>query len=137
MTDPRNYTLERDQEIIPVVRKILKALAEREDLMMGSSQTVTTEGQAEYYAQVYKEVIVPLFMEHNIKLNDISAVFQFLMQPAQMLDNVTSASFDANKDIADGFKYGIKDIDDMRVMDLDNALKAGFAEKMAKVEEAK
>lgn len=125
MVAERNHTAERDAEVIPVVRKLLKALAEREDLMMGSSGLVSPEKAAEYYREVYQTIVVPLFLEHNIKLNAIPYVFSLILQPFQLLNDVVTSSFEMNRDIADAMKYNITDIDDLRVGDLDTALKAG------------
>lgn len=122
---PRDRTAERDAEIIPVVRELLKAMADRPDLLMGSSSLITPESAAVYYREVYKEIVVPLFLKHNIKLDAIPYVFSLMMQPAQLLNDIVTSSFEMNRDLADAMKYNIPDIDDLRVQDLDNALKAG------------
>lgn len=119
----RNFTAERDTEVIPVALKIIKALGAREDLMMGSHARVQADKAAEYYQKVYLEDIVPIMIEHNLKLNDIQFLFSIILQPFQLLADVTNNSFNMNRDIADAKKYGIDDIDDMRVLDLDKALK--------------
>lgn len=128
MTDTRDLTAERDAEVLPLVRKLLVALASREDLMMGSSSTISADKAAEYYQKVYLEVVVPLLLESNIKLNAIPYVFSVILQPFQLLNDVVTSSFEMNRDLADSFKYGIGDIDDLRVLDLDAALKTGVEE---------
>ena len=123
LTPKRDFTEERDQEVIPVVRELLKRLAAREDLLMGSSKRVDQEKAALYYQEVYQEDIIPLLMEHNIKLTAISYVFSLMLQPLQLLKDVTMSSFGQNQDIADAIMYGVKDIDDLRVQDLDKVLR--------------
>ena len=124
MTEIRNRTAERDAEIIPVARKLLSRLAAREDLLMGNKGKLTEEQAALYYQKLYQEEVVPLLVENNIKLNAIPYLFSIMMQPISLLNDVTTSSFEMNRDLADAGKWGIKDIDDLRVKDLDEALKA-------------
>lgn len=121
----RDLTAERDAEVIPVVKALLKRLAAREDLVLGSRNLVSAEKAALYYQTIYKEDVVPLFLEHNIKMNAIPYVFSLLMQPAQLLNDVVTSSFEMNRDLADAMKYNIADINDLRVKDIDDTLKAG------------
>ena len=118
----RDFTAERDAEIVPIVRKLLLKLASRSDLKIGSSNLDEAE-LALFYQKVYQEDVIPLFLEANIKLNSISYVFSLLLQPFQLLSDVTTSSFEMNRDLADAKKYGITDIDDLRVGYLDKALK--------------
>jgi hypothetical protein len=92
---------------------------------MGSRANITPEQAALYYQKVFKEDAVPVFLQHNIKLNAIPYVFSLLMQPAQLLNDIVTSSFEMNRDLADAMKYNITDIDDLRVKDLDEALMAG------------
>lgn len=119
----RDLTRERDEACKPVAIALIQALAKRDDLPMGSQ--LDAGAAAEYMQKVYQEDCVPLLLKHNLKLKDISFVFSIILQPFQFLSDVTTSSFEMNRDIADGFKYGMPDIDEMRVLDLDAALKEG------------
>lgn len=121
----RNYTAERDAEVFPAVREILGLLAARTDLAMGTTSTTSESSLAEYYQKVYQEDVVGVLLKYNLKLDDIPFVFSIMMQPIQLLSDITTASFEMNRDLADGFKYGIPDIRDLRIQDLDAALRAG------------
>lgn len=123
----RNYTKERDDAVIPVARKLLTLLAQREDLMMGSSETITPDKAAEYYQKVFAEDFIPLVKEANLKLDELTYLFSIILQPMQLLNDVVTSSFEQNRDIADAFKYGVNDIHDLRVNDLDAALHEGAA----------
>lgn len=123
----RDLTRERDQEVIPAAKELLQALAARADLAMGSAASLTAEQAAGYYQKVYQEDVVPLLIKHNLKLNAIPYLFSIILQPMQLLNDVVTSSFEMNRNIADAFKYDIADIDDLRVLDLDAALKTGAA----------
>lgn len=121
----QNHTLDRDKDIIPLVKKIIKAFAEMPDLLIGSGESTTEAKLAVYYQKVYIEVMVPLLRESNIKLNAIQYIFSLCMQPFQLLNDVTTSSIEMNRDLADAIKWGFgstKELDDMRVSDLDKVL---------------
>lgn len=118
----RDYTKERNDEVVPVVRELLKILASREDLPIAVSAE-SEQNAAKYFQELYVSEIVPLLIKSNLKLDAIKYLFSLTMQPIQLLNDVTTSSFEMNRDIADAKKYGLKDIADMRVNDLDAALK--------------
>lgn len=120
--EPRDLSKERDNRVIPVVRKLLARLAAKKDLPVGLRQE-DAEKAAKYYQELYQKEVVPLFLEAGLKLKDITYVFSLMMQPIQLLNDVTTSSFEMNRDLADAKKYGIADIDDLSVKDLDAALK--------------
>lgn len=119
---PRDFTAERDAEVIPAAKELLARLAVRKDLMMGSGQNVQAEKAAKYYQDIYVTDVVPLLKRHNIKVKDLKYFFSILLQPIQLLMDVTEASFHMNEDLANAKKWGVKDMADLRVMDLDRAL---------------
>jgi len=124
----KNLTKERDDELIPVARKLLLSLAAREDLVMGGSETISVEKAAEYYQNKYLDVIVPLLLEKDIKIKDIDYLFSLMLQPINFIKEVTVTSFDSNRSRSDAQMYGLKDIGDLRISDLDRKLKE-FAKK--------
>lgn len=119
---PRDFTAERDAEVIPAAKELLVRLAVRKDLMMGSGQNVQAEKAAKYYQDVYVTDVVPLLKRHNIKIKDLKYLFSILLQPIQLIMDVTEASFHMNEDLANAKKWGVKDMADLRIMDLDRAL---------------
>lgn len=121
---PRDFTAERDTEVIPAAKELLARILLREDLMIGSSQKVNAEKAAEYYQKVYQEDVVPMLLARNLRLADVPYLFSLMLQPIQLLMDVTNGSFNMNRGLADAKKWGVKDIDDLRVVDLDEALKA-------------
>lgn len=127
----RDLTLERDQECIPVAMKLIQALAKR-DLSKHMGSTLNQQETALFMNKVYLEDVVPIMLESNIKLNQLPFVFSIILQPFQFLNDVTTSNFENNRDIADGFKYGMPDITEMRVSDLDAALREGVQDVKAK-----
>ena len=119
----RDYTAERDEEIIPAAKELLARLAVRPDLKIGSAKSIGGEDSAyEYYQQVYQEDVVPMLRARNVKLNDITYIFQLMMQAVQLLSDVSTNSIKMNRDIGDSKAWGVKDKDDLRIADLDKML---------------
>lgn len=118
-----NLTKMRDEELVPIARKLLLAIAARTDLSMGSGETITTEGATAYYQDIYKNVVIPVLLEADIKIQDIDYLFQLMSQPIHFVKEVTSASMVMNRDAADSLLYGVKDIRQLSIKQLDEALK--------------
>lgn len=130
-----NLSKVRDDELVPVARDILLALSARTDLVMGSGDSITTEGASEYYREKYMEVIIPKLIAANIKVADLDYLFQLMAQPVNFIKEITMSSFAMNRDIADAGLYGVKDIHALRVNELDKALKDIAAKNVKKSEE--
>lgn len=131
----RDFTKERDEHVIPAARELLKMLVTRDDLQMGSSASITADSAATYYQKVYQECVVPVLRKHNLKLKDIPFMFSIMLQPIQLLNDITTSSFEMNRDLSDALKYGLSDIGDLDVLGLDSALKEAAENRKAKSEE--
>jgi len=121
--EQQNLSKERDKRVIPIARKILLALAARDDLVMGGPESITTEDAALYYQQKYIDIIAPMLIEEDMYLKDIDYLFQLMSQPLNFVKEITISSFAMNRDIADAQMYGVDDIDDLKVSTLDSKLK--------------
>lgn len=119
----RDFTAERDAEVLPCARELLNILASKEDLIMGMGANFNEQKAALYYQDLYVKDIVPLLLKYNLKLNAFTYLFQVVLQPFQLISSLTETSMDMNRDLADAKKYNLKDIADLRLADLDNALK--------------
>ncbi len=118
-----NLTKKRDEKLIPIARKLLLAIVAREDLVMGGSETISIEKAAKYYQDKYIDIVIPLLLENDIKIIDIDYLFQLMLQPINLIKEITMSSFDSNRKISDAQMYGLKDIDDLKISDLDKYLK--------------
>lgn len=110
---------ESDAEAIAIAKRIFAVLSTHKDLPTGAYDKPTV---AEYYKKLWDEEIKPILA--NAKWGAVSYLFQLLRQPFQVLSDLTVSSLEMNKDLADGLKWG-KPTTDIRVKDLDTALKAG------------
>lgn len=124
VADTRNYTLERDTEVIPAARELLARLAVRQDLAIGSSQTVTEDVLAEYYKKVYIEDVVPMLRARNLRVSDVPFLFSIMLQSVQLLKDITESSMHMNEDLANAKKWGVADMADLRVDALEAVLMA-------------
>lgn len=117
-----NLTAIRDQETLPVAREILRIIGEHSsDVPMG---TEFEEADAvKYYQALYVE-IMPYVIKANLRVDDITFLIQTLLQPLQLLQSTIIASFESNRDIADAKLWGVRDLNDIRVQDLDRVLRS-------------
>ena len=118
----KDLTLEREQEMMPIARELLKRMVSNDKLALKSIQTLSNKEYEEYTAFYQKEV-VPFLKEKNPKLNSLDYMFALMLTILNNVKMVVETSFETNKRIADAKKYGLADPDDMRVMDLEKALK--------------
>lgn len=122
----RDYTAERDNECLPVVASLIKAIASRDDLILGLKAGVPGEQEKaeEYFQKLYVETIAPILIEANVKFKDLAYIFKCILQPFDLAKDITFASMEQNHDLADAKLYGLKDLDDLRLSDLDRVLKS-------------
>lgn len=126
MQPERDLTAERNAEVIPIAREIIRAMGEAADkLPIGDPPTdpEKVDEYARFYRDMFVNATVVSLIKHNPKMKDISYVFRLVFQPFQNLQDVTIASFNMNRDVADAKLWGVKDIDDVRVGDVDRVLK--------------
>lgn len=115
-------TTQRRNEIAPIALEIIKRIAAREEKFLGFL-TGEEDDANDISIAIFSEEIIPLLMEKNIKIVDIPYLFQLVLQPFQLFSQITTNSFEVNRDLAEARFYGLKDVRDLRVMDLDEALK--------------
>jgi hypothetical protein len=119
----RDYTKERDDACIPIARKILKVLASREDLLIGSSASNATEEKAlEYYADMYVKEIGPMLIEANIKVDHLKYIFTLVRQAVQFIADRTEMTIEHHFNNATAFKWGVKDTDEIDLAMIHEAL---------------
>ena len=84
----RDLTQERDNEVITVAKEILKAIANREDVPMGARTEAQGLEVAKFFQKVYVEDIAPILMKHNVRMVDITYIFQLVMQPISFVKDM-------------------------------------------------
>ncbi len=119
----RPLAKERDERCVPIARALLLALASHKDLQIGSNVTTTPEKITKCYGDFYAEVAIPLFMEKDLKLSEVGYVFSIMSQAIDLAKGMTEKSLDANRDIADARLYGVDNIDELTLKQLDDVLK--------------
>lgn len=110
---------ERDNRCKPVAMAILKMLAGKEDLMIGM---VDQDEVVDYYSDLYVELI-PILQEHNVKVDDLKYIFSIAQQGIQLLNSRTDMTMELLKNQASAFKWGVSDIAEVTINDIDNTLK--------------
>lgn len=118
----RDLTQERDNEVIPAALAILKAIANKPDLPMGARTEAQGLEVAKYYQKLYQEDIVPILLEHNLRLVDIPYLFQLVLQPVNFAKDLTDASLKMNEEIATAGLWGVAELADIRIKNLDAKL---------------
>jgi hypothetical protein len=119
-------TLQRDKEVVPFAKAVIKAMAEQiDDIPIGAHGTDGVATKDEFNERMrtfYKDTFIPLALEYNIKLDDLAWLFMLMLQPLSALQSKTDQMFAENKEIADAVVYGIAP-GEMRIKDLDEAMK--------------
>lgn len=117
-----NLTKLRDDECIPIAREILKIVGNTEELVIGTSETYSEEVALEFYNKLYEEKIAPLLVEKNIRVKDITFIFQIAQQALQLLDSRVTATIDHNYDQSVAKLMEVTNIDDVRIGNIQNVL---------------
>lgn len=121
MAPERDLSKERDERVIPVAKALLKTLASRDDLMLGSAG-VNKEDLGQYYAKVYQEDVITALFAANLYLTDITYLFSIMQQVIQLISDVTTQSLEMNTELAGAKLWGVDDLDDLRLVDVQKVL---------------
>lgn len=117
-------TEERDADVVPLAREIIKRLAKYDDIPIGTvAGSEGAEETARWNQKFYQEELIPLLLERNIRLGDLTYTFVLATTALQNILDITKASLDMNKDITEAKMWGVDELNDLRVGDLDSAMK--------------
>ncbi len=116
-----DYTKKRDEEVLPVMRELFKRIAARIDtLKLGS---MFDEEQLNYQAdEMFDSMVSDLLINYNLRVKDVTYLFQILMQPIQLLADKATNTMHVRRDQAESKRWGIPDKDDIRVLHVTNSL---------------
>jgi hypothetical protein len=130
--DTIDYTTLRDEEVVPVAREIIRRIGSRPDLLLGTGKAVTQAALDEYYSKVYLEDVMPVILEHNLKLVDLAFLQSIMMQA--MVEPMTIAAKTLNhaRDITDAKLYGVTDMRELRTAALHDKLQELFPKPVDK-----
>lgn len=113
-----NLTKMRDDECIPIARELLKRIANRDDLLIGSTETYTEAEALEYYNTLYSEEVAPYLVEKNVRVKDVTFIFQIMAQAVQLLQSRTEMTVDMRYDQAVAKALGADSADDVRIAEI-------------------
>lgn len=114
----------RDDECAPMARRIFERLAARSGtLLMGN--TFTHDELSAYYKKAFMEDVSPLMVEFNLKVTEYEYVFGMMMQVIEFLKSETTATLEMYVNGANARKWGQKDVDDLRLLQVTNFLATG------------
>lgn len=127
-----NLTKQRDDRLIPAVRELFAILYTRKDLPFGSAESITTEEVQNFYYERYIDTIVPLLLKHDVRMNELEYFFQLVNQSGHFIKEIVTSSLQMSRDMCDAQLYGIKDINQLSLKELDNKMKELDAARKAK-----
>lgn len=127
----RNYTKERDDVCVPIVRKIIGILASKPDLLIGSQESgVNEEAVVEYYSNIYVKEIAPLLIEENVRVDYIKYIFTLARSAIDFMADRTEMTIERHYNNATAFRWGVKDTEEITLQMLQDTLTKGIpAEK--------
>lgn len=117
-----NLTKKRDDECIPVAREIIRILGETKDLPIGTTESFSTESALEFYNQLYAEKIAPLLIEKDVRVKDLTFIFQIAQQAIQLLESRVTMTVDTRYDQAVAKLMGQEHIDEVRISNIQTVL---------------
>ena len=112
----KDLTKERDLELIPVARGILRIISEA-DLALGN---LHAHDNSKYDAAAKQ--ILELLLKYNVKYVDKDYVFQLVLQPFEIVREVVSKSLSVSFDRSLERSFG-KEFRQVTLGDLDKVLK--------------
>lgn len=122
-----DLTLQRDNRTVPIAKEILKIIASKEDLMIGSHDGIKQEDVRAYYGTVYERDIAPLLITHNVRINDIHYIFQLCMMALENVKGMVEHTIPVRMEQADSFLWNVKDMDDVTIGNVMDVLEKKFS----------
>lgn len=117
-----NFTKMRDDECIPIAREIIKILGNEDGLMIGTSESFSEAEAMSYYNDLYETKIAPMLVEKNVRVKDLTFIFQIAQQAIQLLESRVTMTVDTRYDQAVAQLMDVSHIDDVRIENIQNVL---------------
>lgn len=115
-------TLERDERVVPIVKKILAVMGQEEGVLLGQMDIEGGPSSADfdsYYKDIVVKQIMPLFIEDDkITLDDVSYVFRLLLQPFQEIQDKVGQTLNYHYETETANKWGVNDVSEVTVKQL-------------------
>lgn len=112
---PQDLSKEREQACVPVAKEIISILASEPDLMLGEQNPQELQ---DFYKKLFVEKIEPILRRENIKVIWMSYLFQIMMQPIDNTKMMVVDGVNGAFDLAVAKKFGVSDVDDVRINDI-------------------
>ena len=117
--EDKQLDVDRDSRTVPVVKLVLKLLAEHEDLKLGSQ--AKPEEKVKVYVGIAEKLINEM-LEQKTRLSEIKWIFDMLNDTILNLTNITERTMDSSSKKSTAHLYGAKDFDDITVNNVHKVL---------------
>lgn len=122
----RDFTKERDERCKPVALQILRIIADEGDNLLIGDKNQMDEDVLKYYVDLYTNKIAPLILEHgDMQIGDVTYAFQLAMQAIDFTMQRTTMTLEMRMNQAVAKQFGVDDVNDVTINDLQRVLKAG------------
>lgn len=111
----RDLSKERLEACVPLAMEILKTLVAEHDLYMGERPQADLD---KFFQNFFIEKVEPILRSADIKTADMAFIFQLILQPIDNLKNTTVNAINDAYDGAVAFKFGVDDVNDVRISDI-------------------
>lgn len=112
-------TKERDEYALSVASDLLSIIQESKLIIGEEDQTKILE----VYTPIY-EKIMKIFLLRKTKIRDIGYILSHLSEPIDFLKDLVLNSVNANLDLANAKLFGVNDMKDITINDLDEKMKS-------------
>ena len=126
-TPAEDLTLARDLRTVPIAKEILRIIASKDDIMIGSNDQLTEEGVNTYYGEIYEKDIAPLLIKHNVRMNDVTYVFQLCFMALENVKRMVDHTLPLRLEQADAYLWQVDDMDNLTIGQVVEVLERKFS----------
>jgi hypothetical protein len=116
-----DYTKQRDIRVIPVIRDILSRIGQADELLIDLAK-FNQEEINEHFNNFVQVHILPLIMNRDIRITDISHIFKVILLVIDLIKNKVVTTVDLREEQATEYVWNVKDVDDITVDMIQNIL---------------
>lgn len=108
-----------EMRVVPCALELMEALGKAGDLMLKSD--ISPEdgiARAQLYDDLYKDLVVPIFMKHEVEYNEVMQVFATMASIIGIVEHKTANTLQHAQELADSKLWGVPDTNEITIKQL-------------------
>lgn len=108
-----------EMRVVPCALELIEALGKAGNLML-MSDVSDDDGiaRAQLYDDLYNELVVPIFMKHEVAYNEVMQVFATMSTIVSIVEHKTKNTLDHAMELAESKLWGVPDINEITIKQL-------------------